>query len=178
MTYGSILQIKIFLFFLISAFLNGWNFGKKTQWRFSWIWALVLMSQISAHKSQQDSLGAAQQPEGSTPVFFLKHRSRGWTSRILTCMVSRSPWHCISVPGMEYWGNPQDLIGQVCWLCVNRERMGRGKYTQHRSMQMVVGQNKSQTPRQWNVKSCVSPKVTRSHQQSNHMQRDRSGCSL
>ena len=71
-----------------AAFRNGWNLGKKIQWRFSWIWGLVLMSQTSALESQPDSWVMAQQPEESTSLFFLKLKSIAWTLRTLTCTVS------------------------------------------------------------------------------------------
>ena len=83
-----------------TAFLNGWNFGKKIQWRFSWIWGLVQMSQTSALKSQPDFWIVAQQPEESTTRFFLKLRSSEWTLRTRTCMVSGD---CV-VSESQQWG--------------------------------------------------------------------------
>lgn len=79
-----------------AAFLNGWNFGKKIQWRFSWIWGLVLTSQTSTHESQPDSWVVTQQPEESTSVFSSKLKSSEWTLRTLTRAVSED--HVASEP--------------------------------------------------------------------------------
>ncbi|XP_069915517.1 protein ITPRID1 isoform X3 [Oryctolagus cuniculus] len=79
---GLVSALAILLQVYHKASLNGWNFGKEIQWRFSWIWALVLMNQTSVHKSQPDSWIVAQWPEGSTPMFSLRLKSNGFLLRI------------------------------------------------------------------------------------------------
>lgn len=105
-----------------AAFLNGWNFGKKIQWRFSWIWGLVLTSQTSTHESQPDSWVVTQQPEESTSVFSSKLKSSEWTLRTLTRTVSED--RVASEPQQWQWtvrwATVLGGMGQeICTIAIN-----------------------------------------------------------